>query len=105
VNESSDGMRFEWDEQKSQANIRNRNLDFADARKVFQRPVLRTVDTRKEYGEERWVGIGMLDNLRVVVVVFTELDENTIRIISMRKALAHERKQYEQAFRDEFGTI
>jgi hypothetical protein len=41
----------------------------------------------------------------VVVVVFTEPDENTIRIVSMRKALAHERKQYEQAFRDEFGTV
>lgn len=54
---------------------------------------------------DRWVGIGMLDHIRMVVVVFTELDENTIRIISMRKALTHERKQYEQAFRDEFGRI
>jgi uncharacterized DUF497 family protein len=98
-------MRFEWDEQKSQENIRNRNLDFADAWKVFQRPVLRTLDVRKEYGEDRWVGIGMLDHMRMVVVVFTEPDENTIRIVSMRKALTHERKQYEQAFRDEFGTI
>ena len=98
-------MRFEWDEQKSQENVRNRNLDFAEARKVFQRPVLRMLDTRKEYGEDRWVGIGMLDNMRMVVVVFTEPEENTIRIISMRKALTHERQQYERAFRDEFGTV
>lgn len=47
----------------------------------------------------------MLDSVRIVVVVFTELDENTIRIISMRKALSHEQKRYEQAYRNEFGTL
>ena len=98
-------MRFEWDEQKNQKNIRERNLDFADARKVFQRPVLRRLDTREEYGEDRWIGIGLLDATRVVVVVFTEPEEKTIRIISMRKALAHERRQYERAFRNEFGSF
>ena len=98
-------MRFEWDEHKNAENIRKRDLDFADARQVFQRPVLRILDDREDYGEERWIGIGMLDSIRIVVVVFTELDENTIRIISMRKALAHERKRYQQAFKDEFGTF
>lgn len=98
-------MRFEWNEQKNQKNIRERNLDFADARNVFQKPVLRRLDTREEYGEDRWIGIGLLDSTRAVVVVFTELDEDTIRIISMRKALAHERKQYERAFRNEFGSL
>ena len=98
-------MHFEWDEPKRQETIRNRQLDFADASKVFQRPVLRRLDTRKEYGEARWVGIGLLDTMRLGVVVFTEPDENTIRIISMRKALGDERQQYEQAFRDEFGFV
>jgi uncharacterized DUF497 family protein len=98
-------MHFEWDEQKNRENIRKRNLDFADARKVFQRPVLRMLDNRKDYGEDRWIGIGMLDNTRTVVVVFTEPAENTMRIISMRKALAHERKRYEQALRDKFGPV
>lgn len=44
----------------------------------------------------------MLDG-RVVVVVFTETDEQTIRIISLRKALPYERKRYEQFLRNELG--
>jgi uncharacterized DUF497 family protein len=98
-------MHFEWDERKNVENIRRRGIDFSDARRVFQRPVLRMLDDRKEYGEDRWIGIGMLDGIRIVVVVFTELDANTIRIISMRKAVAHERQRYQQAFRDQFGSI
>ncbi|MEZ4726500.1 MAG: BrnT family toxin [Caldilineaceae bacterium] len=98
-------MRLEWDEHKNADNIRRRGLDFADAHQIFQRPVLRMLDDRKDYGEDRWIGIGMLDHIRIVVVVFTEVHKDTIRIISMRKALAHERKQYQQAFQDEFGTF
>jgi uncharacterized DUF497 family protein len=44
----------------------------------------------------------MLDG-RIVVVVFTELDEKTIRIISLRKALPYERKRYEQYLKNELG--
>lgn len=98
-------MWFEWDDYKNAENIRRRNLDFADARQVFQRPLLRVLDDRNDYGEDRWIGIGMLDSYRIVVIVFTEVDYDTIRIISMRKALAHERQQYQQAFRDEFGPF
>ena len=62
------------------------------------------LDERKDYGEERWVGIGLME-LRVVVIVFTEPQENTIRVISFRKATSDEAKQYEQAYKDEFGTF
>jgi uncharacterized DUF497 family protein len=80
-------------------------LDFADAWRVFERPLLRRLDDRKDYGETRWVAIGMLGHLRIVVIVFTEPDEQTIRIISMRKALTHERTRYEQAYRNRFGDF
>jgi uncharacterized protein len=43
----------------------------------------------------RWVGIGLLDG-RVIVVVYTEPDRETIRIISLRKALSYEQRHYEQ---------
>jgi uncharacterized protein len=95
-------MKFEWDKQKNQANIAKHNLDFADAPKVFSLPLRISLDERQDYGEDRWIGIGMLDG-RVVVVVFTELDGQTIRIISLRKALSYERKRYEQYLRDELG--
>jgi len=44
-------------------------------------------------------------DMRVVVIVFIEQKENTIRVISFRKATTDERKQYEQAYKDEFGTL
>ena len=53
------------------------------------------LDDREAYGEERWIGIGLLYE-RVVVVVFTEPSEEIVRIISIRKALSYERKRYEQ---------
>jgi uncharacterized DUF497 family protein len=88
-------MKFEWDEQKNQSNIDKHGLDFADAYRLFSLPMLVGLDEREEYGEERWIGIGLLDG-RVVVVVYTELDEETTRVISLRKALSHERTCYEQ---------
>lgn len=96
-------MHFEWDEQKNQINIEKHGLDFADAHKVFEYPMLVNWDDRKDHGEDRWVGIGLMD-LRVVVIVFTEPDEDTIRIISLRKATSDERKRYEKAYEDEFGA-
>ncbi len=59
--------------------------------------MLNSLDDREDYGEERWIGIGLL-NTKVVVVVFTEPVENTIRIISLRKALNYERIEYERTF-------
>jgi uncharacterized protein len=60
-------------------------------------------DTREDYGKDRWNGIGFLGN-RIVVMVFTERGEDTIRIISLRKALKHERQKFEEALRDGLGT-
>ena len=96
-------MRFEWDEQKRKANIHKHGFDLRDAWKVFQLPMLVALDDRQDYGEDRWIGIGML-NTRVVVVVFTECDEDTIRIISMMKATTYERIRYEQLLRDQLGN-
>jgi uncharacterized DUF497 family protein len=57
------------------------------------------LDERQDYGEDRWKGIGLLRNI-VVVVVYTEPSEGTIRIVSVRKANKYERKRYGQAFKD-----
>jgi len=99
-------MRIEWDERKRVTNLRKHQLDFADAWKIFLRPVLTVLDEHStEYGEERWIGIGLMDETRVVVIVYTEPQEDTVRIISFRKALSYERERYQQAFRDEFGAL
>jgi uncharacterized protein len=95
-------MRFEWDEEKNQTNLRKHSLDFTDAAEIFQQPMLVELDERHDYGEDRWLAIGLLRTL-VVVLVFTERGADTIRIISLRKALHHERKRYEQILKDRLG--
>ncbi len=54
------------------------------------------LDNRREYGEDRWIGIGFLGPI-AAVVIYTERDD-TIRTISARKASKHERKKYENKF-------
>jgi hypothetical protein len=96
-------VHFEWDERKNAANIRKHEFDFGDAWEIFASPMLTALDTREDYGEERWIGIGFLRE-RIVVVVFTERKDNTIRIISLRKALRHERIKFEEALRDQLDA-
>jgi hypothetical protein len=62
---------------------------------IFNLPMVVELDERENYGEARFVAIGLLDG-RVVVIVYTEPDEQTIHIISLRKALSYEGKHYEQ---------
>jgi uncharacterized DUF497 family protein len=88
-------MRFEWDDKKNRANIRKHGLNFVEAAEMFHGPLLVRPDTRDDYGEKRWIGIG-ITNGRVAFVAFTEEPEDTIRIISLRKATHEERKEYEK---------
>lgn len=95
-------MQFEWDPQKNEVNIAKHDLDFVDAHKIFRLPLRISLDNRQNYEEDRWIGIGIIDG-RVVVIVFTEPDDQTIRVISLRKALPSERKRYEQFLKNELG--
>lgn len=90
-------MQFAWDDDKNATNIQKHGIDFADVHVMFQSPMLVDIDNRMEYGEERWIGIGPL-YLIIAVIVFTERGDDTIRIISARKATRYERQRYEQAY-------
>ncbi len=92
-------MKFEWDDRKNQNNLAKHGFDFADAYRIFNMPMIAELDERENYGEDRYVGIGLLEG-RVVVIVYTEPDEQTVRIISLRKALSYERRYYEQYLTD-----
>ena len=95
-------MKFEWDDAKNEENIRKHGLDFADAWQIFDAPMLTDLDIKDEYGEDRWIGIGFLKNF-VVVIVYTEPEDETTRIISLRKALKYEREHFETALRNQLG--
>ena len=94
-------MKFVWDENKNEKNIQKHGIDFLDIPSVFKLPMLLQHDNRKDYGEERWIGIGFLKVI-VVVVVYTEPDSEIVRIISARKATKSERRIYEKKIKDEF---
>src|SRR5690349_11054133 len=53
---------FEWDKDKNKQNIQKHELSFTDAWEVFQKPMLVLKDMRKEYFEERYIGMGYLKN-------------------------------------------
>lgn len=89
-------MRFEWDLRKNRANQRKHGLDFADAEEMFRGVLVVEPDTREDYGELRWRGIGTIRDL-TAVVIFAERPPDTIRIISLRKAHYEERAEYEKA--------
>jgi hypothetical protein len=96
-------MRFTWDERKNQANIRKHGLDFADAKEIFSGPMLVALDDREDYGEERWIGIGVLRTF-AAVVVYVEREDDVVRVISLRKALSHERAAYERILENRLGS-
>jgi len=96
-------MKFEWDERKNRSNVRKHRIDFSDAAQVFDNHMLIWPDTRYDYGEWRWCGIGIIQG-RIIKIVYTEReDSEAVRIISVRKADRHEREKYEKTVRDRLG--
>ncbi len=90
----NEDMSYEWDERKRRSNIKKHGIDFIDVPQVFDGNVVLLPDERFDYGETRFIGIGILQS-QVVVVAYTERGEN-IRIISARKATKNEQIYYFQ---------
>jgi uncharacterized DUF497 family protein len=91
-------VRFEWDDEKCDSNLNKHGFDFEDARVVFSGLTLTLEDDRFEYRERRFITMGMLKEI-AVVIAHTETDEE-IRVISMRKATRDEEKRYFQSLAD-----
>lgn len=88
-------MRFEWDREKAQRNLQKHGVAFDEAVTVFYDPLAATFDDPDHsVGERRCITIGYSARGRLIVVVYTER-RTMIRIISARRATAHERKRHE----------
>jgi len=87
--------QFTWDARKAVANKQKHGVTFEEARTVFADPLVE-VEPDWASGEPRAVALGMSAFARVLFVVHVELDGDTTRIISARKATRHERKRYEE---------
>jgi len=89
-------VQFEWDPQKAAANIKRRRLSFDEAATVLEDPLSSTYpDDAHSEDETRFVTIGASHRGRILVVAHTERND-TIRIISARRATRREREFYEQ---------
>jgi hypothetical protein len=93
-------LKFEWDFEKEKINIAGHKLDFADASHVFSDILqLNLFDDEHSDDEDRWIVIGEIPAMKIVVVVHTVRqcqgsDDVTVRIISARKATKKERASY-----------
>lgn len=85
-------LKFEWDEEKAQLNLRKHGIPFETAAKVFlDENRIEIYDEVHSIDEERYITIGLADE--VLFVVYTERSPK-IRLISARLATARERKVY-----------
>ena len=87
-------MEFEWDEAKDRANVAKHGIDFETARRIFDDPLLTRPDLRRDYGEERYTGIGRVE-AATVVVAYT-VRGRRLRLISARPASRKERQAYNE---------
>lgn len=85
-------LRYEWDEVKNAANKAKHGLAFETLTAFDWGGALIVRDGRVEYGESRFKALGAIED-RLCVVIFAERG-NGVRIISLRKANARERKYY-----------
>jgi len=85
-------MDIEFDQEKRDKTLQERGLDFARAAEIFAGPMLTDQDRRYDYGESRFITLGLLDT-RFVVLVWTPRG-NARRIISMRYANDREKSKY-----------
>ena len=89
-------MKFKWDAVKARMNIQRHQIDFEEAKTVFNDPFLLTFpDADHSEGEYRYLSLGQSVYARTLVVIHTE-QRSVIRIISCRKATRKERKTYEE---------
>jgi uncharacterized DUF497 family protein len=88
-------MKFGWDSRKADHNLRKHGVDFADAVIALEDENALTIEDLG-HDEQRFKTLGMVPKLNILFVVHAERSENTIRIISARKADRSETKQYYQ---------
>lgn len=87
-------MQFVWHDAKAEANLRALGVSFDLAKAVFKDPLaIEWLDDREDYGEERFVIVGMAEGHVLLLVAYTKRDDRT-RIISAGRVTQHENEEY-----------
>ena len=88
-------MQFEWDDAKAAANLKKHEVSFTEAESVFGDPLARIFeDSVHSHDERRNAIFGHSDENRLLIVSYTERENDRIRIISARLATPKESKRY-----------
>ena len=87
-------MNFTWDPRKAASNRKKHGVSFEEAATVFGDPLALVIEDAVD--PERMLLLGMSERQRLLLVVHVEPSEDTIRLISARRATSHERKRYEE---------
>jgi len=89
-------MDFEWDPAKAESNARKHGVSFSEASTVLGDPLELVIsDPDHSEGEYRYLSLGRSSEGRLLVVSYTEREQNRIRIISARPATSAETSRYE----------
>ena len=89
-------VRFQWDQKKDEANQQKHGLSFDKAEELFTSDdYLEIHDEEHSVDEDRFIAIGAI-RVGIIVVVFTEREEDIIRILSARKATKKEARLFYQ---------
>ena len=90
-------MNFSWDLRKAAANLAKHGVAFAEAATVFIDPYAATYpDPDHSHGESRWITIGYSSGDRCLVVIHVDEEDETIRIVSTRRATPKERHAHSE---------
>lgn len=89
-------MKVEWDEEKNLRNLDKHGIRFEQAQELFlsDADYIEIFDAEHSDDEDRFVAVGEIRE-GVVVVVWTERDDETIRIISARWATRRETRMFQ----------
>ena len=97
-------MQFEWDPEKDLANQAKHGLSFREASELFSCEVdcLEIYDELHSLEEDRFIAVGRFRR-GVIVVAYTERQDEVIRIMSARTATRKERDLFESYWRGKYG--
>jgi uncharacterized DUF497 family protein len=96
-------MQFEWDPDKDLANQAKHGLSFQEASELFSSEVdcLEFYDELHSLEEDRFIAVGPIQR-GVIVVAYTERQDEVIRIVSVRTATKKERELFEAYWRGKY---
>ncbi|MBO0905555.1 BrnT family toxin [Jiella sonneratiae] len=87
-------VEYDWNDAKRAGNLAKHGVDFAEVHHFFWDVAIIRPDDRSDYGETRLSATApLLGRLHVMIYV---VRDDTIRIISLRKANKRERRRYEK---------